>query len=336
MSRGFLERHFPEQMAQDLRVVQGMDAAAALLRDGKSSPRCRKSVSIASRKAALFRFRRSNTASMPPVRRLDEVQDVCCNFNFGRYRPIYASEDRPILLAGMPVAGRGLRHAASRFRTGEATRISIPSITMTPICMLRLASSDFDRCLAMVMDAAGEIGATSVYLLRRPRRSPAWRVIRSRQSLGIFYSLVTQFLGYAFNEDEYKVMGLASFGDPERYRAYFRSAIRLGPNGSVEIPCLTLNRGFAEGLFFTASAAALANGLGIDGKPARTRNAPTSARRCRTVSRKRCSISPTITSSRPGNQPAAERRLRRELRGDRRAADQRHVRANPCRLCIGR
>ena len=40
------------------------------------------------------------------------------------------------------------------------------------------------------------------------------------QSLGIFYSLVTQFLGYAFNEDEYKVMGLASFGDPQRYRQY--------------------------------------------------------------------------------------------------------------------
>ena len=35
----------------------------------------------------------------------------------------------------------------------------------------------------------------------------------------MFYSLVTQFLGYAFNEDEYKVMGLASFGDPGRYRA---------------------------------------------------------------------------------------------------------------------
>ncbi|MGC2210137.1 MAG: hypothetical protein WA532_08475, partial [Candidatus Korobacteraceae bacterium] len=79
-------------------------------------------------------------------------------------------------------------------------------------------------------------------------------------------SLVTQFLGYAFNEDEYKVMGLASFGDPERYRQFFRSAIRLGPNGAVEIPSLALNRGFTERLFFSTSATAIERGIGIDGK----------------------------------------------------------------------
>ena len=51
------------------------------------------------------------------------------------------------------------------------------------------------------MDAAGEIGATSVYLCDGPTIARLARYPIT-QSLGIFYSLVTQFLGYAFNEDE--------------------------------------------------------------------------------------------------------------------------------------
>jgi hypothetical protein len=60
-------------------------------------------------------------------------------------------------------------------------------------------------------------------------------------------------------------MGLASFGDPQRYHQFFETAIHLGPDGSLEIPILALNRGFTEGLFFSASAKALEDGIGIDG-----------------------------------------------------------------------
>ncbi len=110
------------------------------------------------------------------------------------------------------------------------------------------------------------ISATSVYLcegntVTRLARHPV------TQSLGTFYSLITQFLGYAFNEDEYKVDGPRQLWAIRRaMRISFRSAIRLIPNGGVEIPWLTVNRGFAEGLWFTASAAAIERGLGIDGK----------------------------------------------------------------------
>jgi carbamoyltransferase len=262
---GFLERHFPDQMARESRVVQGMDAAAALLLDGD--------VLAAASEERFDRIKKSGTFPFQAVRycldavgaTLDEVQDVCCNFNFGRYQPIYASDKlaraywqeclSPDSVFGM------LR---SRFRAGNATQFH-PTDHHDAHLHAALASSDFGRCLAVVMDAAGEIAATSVYLCEGPTIARLARYPVT-QSLGMFYSLVTQFLGYAFNEDEYKVMGLASFGDPGRYREFFRSAIRLGPDGSVEIPCLGLNRGFAEGLFFSASATALEHGLGIDGR----------------------------------------------------------------------
>src|SRR5262249_52713246 len=48
-------------------------------------------------------------------------------------------------------------------------------------------------------------------------------------SLGIFYAALTDFLGYQINGDEYKVMGLASYGRP-RFADTFATMIRFDDN----------------------------------------------------------------------------------------------------------
>jgi carbamoyltransferase len=261
---GFLERRYPEQSNGESRIVQGMDAAAVLLSNGK--------VTAAVSQERFDRIKKSPAFPYDAIRycldaagaRLSDVQTVCFNFNFGRYRPIFATSAdarqyweqclspdalRTMLRTGFPgsdaVTIRHMDHHLAHFHAA-------------------LASSGFDRCLGVVMDAAGEVTSTSVYgydsgTVSQLARYPV------RQSLGIFYSLITRFLGYAFNEDEYKVMGLASFGDPQRYAEFFRSAVLLRPEGQLEIPCLALNRDFADGLFFRKSAEAIVRGLGFDG-----------------------------------------------------------------------
>lgn len=261
----FLQANFPAQMAQESRIVQGMDAAAALLSDGKVLAAVSEERFDRAKKSGAFPFQAIQYCLDSAGATLDDVQDICCNFSFGRYRPVYAADQlarsywqkclSPDAIFGLLTDRMG-SNGPARFHPTDHHDAHLHAA---------LASSNFERCLAVVMDAAGEISATSVYLcegntITRLARHPI------TQSLGTFYSLITQFLGYAFNEDEYKVMGLASFGDPTRYADFFRSAIRLTANGGVEIPCLTLNRSFAEGLFFTSSAAAIERGLGIDGK----------------------------------------------------------------------
>src|ERR1700722_5193949 len=85
---GFLERHFPEQMAQESRVVQGMDAAAALLSDGKVIAAASEERFDRVKKSGTFPFQAIQYCLDAAGATLDEVQDICCNFNFGRYRPI--------------------------------------------------------------------------------------------------------------------------------------------------------------------------------------------------------------------------------------------------------
>ena len=42
--------------------------------------------------------------------------------------------------------------------------------------------------------------------------------VGANDSMGILYSLVTLHLGFDFNSDEYKIMGLAPYGNPARFR----------------------------------------------------------------------------------------------------------------------
>src|SRR5437870_4432321 len=53
-------------------------------------------------------------------------------------------------------------------------------------------------------------------------------------SLGIFYSALTQFLGFLHYGDEYKVMGLAPYGEPN-YLEPLRQVVRIKPDGSFRL-----------------------------------------------------------------------------------------------------
>lgn len=53
-------------------------------------------------------------------------------------------------------------------------------------------------------------------------------------SLGLFYEALTQYLGFPYYGDEYKVMGLAPYGEP-RYREQLLEVVRLKDDGTFEL-----------------------------------------------------------------------------------------------------
>src|SRR5207249_6330141 len=62
------------------------------------------------------------------------------------------------------------------------------------------------------------------------------------KSIVILYSLDTLHQGLDFKSKEYKIMRLAPYGDPERFRSFFEEAVLLRDDGSIRIPILRLNR----------------------------------------------------------------------------------------------
>src|SRR5205814_1189783 len=100
--------------------------------------------------------------------------------------------------------------------------------------------SGFDDALIVVADAMGEIESLTV----AQGEGPGIRVLQRysiRQSLGILYSGFMLYLGFEMMMDEYKVMGLAPYGDPGRYRTEMRQVIEVGDGGSYQIPLLAQN-----------------------------------------------------------------------------------------------
>ena len=81
-------------------------------------------------------------------------------------------------------------------------------------------TSGFDESAVLVIDAIGEFTTISIshYKTEGNRRDcrPLFRATYPR-SLGLFYSAMTDRVGLKANEDEYILMGMSAYGDPDRY-----------------------------------------------------------------------------------------------------------------------
>lgn len=105
--------------------------------------------------------------------------------------------------------------------------------------------SGFDEATVLVADGMGEAESTSVFHASGSRfRSGRTYPISS--SLGILYGALTLYLGFMPAMDEYKVMGLAPYGDPERFGDAIDSLRHLGPMGQLAIPVLGHDRSALE------------------------------------------------------------------------------------------
>jgi len=95
------------------------------------------------------------------------------------------------------------------------------------------AQSGFDESLVLTIDAYGD-GISGMVLEGKGTTMNKIVSLSDAKSLGRYYVGVIRFLGYDLFE-EYKVMGLAPYGDPSRYRRLFKFFYSLLPNGDYVI-----------------------------------------------------------------------------------------------------
>jgi carbamoyltransferase len=81
--------------------------------------------------------------------------------------------------------------------------------------------SPFERAAVLSLDGFGDM-VSAMWGLGEGHRVRIDGEVAFPHSLGVFYTAVTQFLGFPNYGDEYKVMGLASYGEPEHLDALRR------------------------------------------------------------------------------------------------------------------
>jgi carbamoyltransferase len=236
----FKRARWPGLEEREYRISQGHDSAAVLLVDGEV---------VAG--AAEERFSRKKHTGDFPICAIQyclntagiqaaDLDEIAHGFDYSPYRAAFLMDrasaeqydqvfSREKLLAemkqylpGFPASkvfqvNHHLAHAASAFYT-----------------------SGWNECLVVVLDGMGENQSVTAYRAHG-NEIDKLQEISAKDSIGILYSVITLHLGFDFNSDEYKIMGLAPYGDPSRYRHFFEQNIELLTNGTIKIPILRLN-----------------------------------------------------------------------------------------------
>ena len=95
-------------------------------------------------------------------------------------------------------------------------------------------TSPYDKASILSVDGVGEWETTTLWYGEGTKISKLQQ-IQFPHSLGMLYSAFTAFLGFKPNEGEYKVMGLAPYGDPKKFLNKFRKLYTLTDDGGFEL-----------------------------------------------------------------------------------------------------
>ena len=94
--------------------------------------------------------------------------------------------------------------------------------------------SPFERAAVLTLDGVGEWTTTSASL-GHERHIDIIKELPFPHSLGLLYSAFTYYTGFKVNSGEYKLMGLAPYGEPRFAKTILDNLIDLKPDGSFRL-----------------------------------------------------------------------------------------------------
>ncbi|MBO8219564.1 carbamoyltransferase family protein [Prochlorococcus marinus] len=105
--------------------------------------------------------------------------------------------------------------------------------------------SPFEESVILCMDGVGEWATTSTWIGKGNKIKPLWE-ISFPHSLGLLYSAFTYYCGFKVNSGEYKLMGLAPYGEPIFTKEIKEKLIDIKDDGTfkLDMSYFKYHRGF--------------------------------------------------------------------------------------------
>ncbi|MEH2026165.1 carbamoyltransferase family protein [Nostoc sp.] len=121
---------------------------------------------------------------------------------------------------------------------GDCKKVQLPQLLFTEHHQAHAASaffpSPFERAAVLCLDGVGEWATTSVWLGEDHQLTPQWE-IDFPHSLGLLYSAFTYYTGFKVNSGEYKLMGLAPYGEPKYVDHILNHLLDLKEDGTFRL-----------------------------------------------------------------------------------------------------
>lgn len=128
----------------------------------------------------------------------------------------------------------------------------LPSLLFTEHHQSHAASafypSPYEKSAVLCLDGVGEWATTSMWLGDGHSLTPQWE-IDFPHSLGLLYSAFTYYTGFRVNSGEYKLMGLAPYGEPKYVDLILDNLLDLKEDGTFRLNMKYFN--YATGLTMT-------------------------------------------------------------------------------------
>lgn len=94
--------------------------------------------------------------------------------------------------------------------------------------------SPYEEAVVLCMDGVGEWATTSAWVGRGNQLTPLWE-IPFPHSMGLLYSAFTYYTGFKVNSGEYKVMGLAPYGEPKYVKTILDHVVDVKLDGTFRL-----------------------------------------------------------------------------------------------------
>ncbi|MEM7182866.1 MAG: carbamoyltransferase [Spirochaetota bacterium] len=137
-------------------------------------------------------------------------------------------------------------------RIGNCKTSALPTLLFTEHHQAHAASaffpSPYKSAAVLCMDGVGEWATSSVWLGDDHKLKALWE-IDFPHSLGLLYSAFTYYTGFKVNSGEYKVMGLAPYGEPKYTQLIYDNLMDLKEDGTFRLNMEYFN--YAAGLTMT-------------------------------------------------------------------------------------
>ena len=169
----------------------------------------------------------------------------------------YAPNGLRSFIAAMPVWLKEKLYLKSTLKTelstlGEIKKNALPELLFAEHHQSHAASaffpSPFEKAAVLCLDGVGEWATTTAWLGEGNSLTPLWE-IDFPHSLGLLYSAFTYYTGFKVNSGEYKLMGLAPYGEPTYVDLILDNLMDLKEDGSFRLNMAYFN--YCTGLTMT-------------------------------------------------------------------------------------
>ena len=266
-SVAFKKKAVPNLTSRQYRIAQGLDSAAAIITAQGIMAAAEEERFTKEKGTGAFPANAIEYCLQAAQVRPENVDYIAHGFFYEPFRSFYEHDE---------FTQREFAEVYSREALVQSIQAFFPAynwadkLVQVPHHLAHAASafylSGFKESLILVTDGMGEMHSTTV-AVGKGHTIEIVEQIPALHSLGILYGIFTLYLGFYMNFDEYKVMGLAPYGNPRRYFHKLMELIHLKNDGTYTIPCIFQNKTIEEKATYSGTLQVLTDMFGAPREP---------------------------------------------------------------------